>query len=121
MKGIVAALNDTTIKNLAAFYAAQQPQAPKVRKPLSLAELTERCDRCHGINGNSIDPMVPAIAAQRADWLEPVLNAYRTGARKSAAMAAMSSVLSESEVKELAAHYSRQTARAVTFIPLPAR
>ena len=121
MKGMAAALDDRAIKNIAAFYAGQQPQAPKVRKPLSLAELTERCDRCHGINGNSIDPMVPAIAAQRADWLEPVLNAYRTGARKSAAMAAMSSVLSESEVKELAAHYSRQTARAVTFIPLPAR
>lgn len=121
MKGVVAALNDATIKNLAAFYAAQQPQAPKVRKPLSLAELTERCDRCHGINGNSIDPMVPAIAAQRADWLEPVLNAYRTGARKSAAMAAMSSVMSESEVKDLAAHYSRQSARAVTFIPLPTK
>ena len=31
----------------AAFYAGQQPQAPKVRKPLSLAEVTERCDRCH--------------------------------------------------------------------------
>ena len=119
MKGMVAALDDAAIKNIAAFYAAQQPQAPKVRKPLSLAELTERCDRCHGINGNSIDPLVPAIAAQRADWLEPVLNAYRTGARKSAAMAAMSSVLSESEVKELAAHYSRQSARAVTFIALP--
>jgi cytochrome c553 len=121
MKSMVAALDDATIRNLAAFYAAQQPQAPKVRRPLSLAELTERCDRCHGINGNSIDPLVPAIAAQRADWLEPVLNAYRTGARKSAAMAAMSSVLSESEVRELAAHYSRQSARAVTFIPLPAR
>jgi len=121
MKGVVAALDDATIRNLAAFYAAQQPQAPKVRRPLSLAELTERCDRCHGINGNSIDPLVPAIAAQRADWLEPVLNAYRTGARKSAAMAAMSSVLSESEVRDLAAHYSRQSARAVTFIALPAR
>jgi cytochrome c553 len=121
MKGLAAGLDDKAMKNLAAFYASQQPQAPKVRKPLSLAELTERCDRCHGVNGNSIDPLVPAIAAQRADWLEPVLNAYRTGARKSAAMAAMSSVLSEAEVKELAAHYSRQSARAVTFIPLPAR
>lgn len=121
MKAVVAGLDDRAIKNIAAFYAAQQPQAPKVRRPLSLAELTERCDRCHGINGNSIDPRVPAIAAQRADWLEPVLNAYRTGARKSAAMAAMSSVMSEAEVKELAAHYARQTARAVTFIPLPAK
>ena len=121
MKGVVAALNDATIKNLAAFYAAQQPQAPKVRRPLGLAELTERCDRCHGINGNSIDPVVPAIAAQRADWLEQVLNTYHTGARKSTAMAAMSSVMSEGEVKELAAHYSRQSARAITFIALPGR
>jgi cytochrome c553 len=121
MKGMAAALDDATIRNIAAFYAAQQPQAPKVRRPLSVAEMTERCDRCHGINGNSIDPVVPAIAAQRADWLESTLNAYRTGARKSAAMAAMASVMSESEVKDLAAYYSRQTARAVTFIPLPAR
>jgi len=121
MKGMAAALNDATIKNIAAFYAAQQPQAPKVRKPLSLAELSERCDRCHGINGNSIDPLVPAIAAQRADWLEQVLNTYHTGSRKNTAMAAMTSVLSESEIKELAVHYSRQTARAVTFIPLPSK
>ena len=121
MKGIVAGLDDKTIRNIAAFYAAQQPQAPKVRKPLSLAELAERCDRCHGINGNSIDPLVPAIAAQRADWLEQVLNTYHTGSRKSTAMAAMTSVLSEAEIKELAVHYSRQTARAVTFIALPSR
>jgi cytochrome c553 len=121
MKGMVAALDDRAIKNIAAFYAGQQPQAPKVRKPLSLAELTERCDRCHGINGNSIDPLVPAIAAQRADWLEQVLNTYHTGARKSTAMAAMTSVLNEAENKELAAHYSRQNARAITFIALPSK
>ena len=121
MKAIVGALDDRAIRNIAAFYAAQQPQAPKVRKPLSLAELSERCDRCHGINGNSIDPLVPAIAAQRADWLEQVLNTYHTGSRKSTAMAAMTSVLSEAEIKELAVHYARQTARAVTFVPLPTK
>ncbi|HEY6966263.1 MAG TPA: c-type cytochrome [Burkholderiales bacterium] len=120
MKGAAGALDERAIRDIAAHYASQQPQPPKVRKPMSAAELTERCDRCHGINGNSTDPMVPSIAAQRADWLEPVLNAYRTGARKSGAMAAMTSVLSEGEIKELAAHYSRQTARAVTFIVLPA-
>jgi cytochrome c553 len=118
---MAAALDDRAMKNIAAYYAAQQPQAPKVRRPLSLAESSERCDRCHGINGNSMDPLVPAIAAQRADWLEQVLATYHTGARKSTAMAAMTSVLSEGEVKELAAHYSRQTARAVTFIALPTK
>ncbi|HEX5613002.1 MAG TPA: c-type cytochrome [Burkholderiales bacterium] len=119
MKGIVAGLDDKTIRDIAAFYASQQPQPPKVRRPLSLAEWTERCDRCHGINGNSGDPVVPAIAAQRADWLEPVLHAYRTGARKSSAMGAMTSVMSDSEAKEIAAHYARQTARAVSFVVLP--
>jgi cytochrome c553 len=121
MKGVVAALDDATIRNLAAFYAGQQPQAPKVRKPLSLAELSERCDRCHGLNGNSIDPLVPAVAAQRADWLEQVLKTYHTGSRKSTAMAAMTSVLSDAEIKDLAVHYSRQAARAVAFIALPSK
>ena len=121
MKGAAADLNEKAIRDIAAFYASQQPQAPKVRKPLSLAEWAERCDRCHGINGNSGDPVVPAVAAQRADWLEQVLNAYRTGARKSAAMGAMMSVMSDAEVKELAAHYSHQTARAVTFVVLPSK
>jgi cytochrome c553 len=121
MKGMAAALNDAAIKNLAAFYAGQQPQAPKVRKPLSVAETSERCNRCHGVNGNSIDPLVPAIAAQRADWLEQVLSNYHTGARKNTAMAAMTSVLSETEIKELAAYYSRQTQRAVTFVALPVK
>lgn len=119
MKGAVADLGEKAIRDIAAFYASQLPQAPKVRRPLSLAEWAERCDRCHGINGNSGDPVVPAIAAQRADWLEQVLNAYRTGARKSAAMGAMMSVMSDAEVRELAAHYSHQTARAVTFVVLP--
>jgi len=121
MKGAVADLNEKAMRDIAAFYASQQPQAPKVRKPLSLAEWAERCDRCHGINGNSTDPVVPAIAAQRADWLEQVLNAYRTGARKSGAMGAMMSVMSDAEVRELAIHYSHQTARAVSFIVLPGK
>lgn len=121
MKGVAGGLDEKKIKDIATFYASQQPQAPKVRKPLSLGEWTGRCDRCHGVNGNSTDPLLPAIAAQRADWLEQVLTAYRTGARKSTAMGAMTSVMSDTEAKEIAAFYSRQSARAVTFVVLPAK
>ena len=70
MKAPAAALDERTVKDLAAYYAAQEPQAPEVRKPLTLAEWAERCDRCHGVNGNSTEPLMPALAAQRADWLE---------------------------------------------------
>ena len=83
--------------------------------------LGERCDRCHGVNGNSTDPRVPALAAQRADYLERILNAYRTGARKSTAMSAMSKVLTEADVGMLAAYYSQQKARAVVYVQLPAK
>jgi len=121
MKAPVAKLDDRVIRDLAAFYASQQPRPPKVRKPLTTAELAERCDRCHGVNGNSTDPRLPALAAQRVDYLEKVLHAYRTGARKSSAMAAMSELLTESDVENLALHYSRQTARGIVYVVLPSK
>jgi cytochrome c553 len=119
MKDPAAGLDDAAMKNIAAYYAAQQPQPLNVRRPLTTAEWTERCDRCHGPNGNSTDPLMPRLAAQRADWLEQVLQAYRSGARKSTAMAAMSSMMSEADVRDLAAYYAKQTARAVTYVVLP--
>ncbi len=119
MKGLVASLDEVTINNLASFYAAQQPQAPNVRRPLTTAEWVERCDRCHGVNGNSTDPRLPALAAQRVDYLEKVLHDYRTGARKSPQMAAMSDVLTERDVENLATYYASQKARAVIYLILP--
>ncbi|TAK83808.1 MAG: c-type cytochrome [Betaproteobacteria bacterium] len=119
MKGPASELNERAIKDIAAYYASQQPQPLNVRRPLTVSEWTDRCDRCHGPGGNSTDPMIPRLAAQRIDWLEQVLHAYRTGTRKSTAMSAMSALLSEDDVKQLAAHYARQNARAVTYIVLP--
>jgi cytochrome c553 len=121
MKGLAASLDDNAAKNLSAYYAAQQPQAPKVRKPLTTAEWTERCDRCHGVNGNSTDPRLPALAGQRVDYLTKVLHDYRTGARKSPQMLAMSDVLSETDVDNLAAYYARQHARAFVYVIVPGK
>lgn len=121
MKGLTASLDDNAMKNLSAYYAAQEPKAPNVRKPLTTEEWTQRCDRCHGINGNSTDPRLPMLASQRVDYLEKVLHDYRTGARKSLQMAAMADVLTEQDIEALAAHYARQKARAVVFVPLPSK
>ncbi|OGA03893.1 MAG: hypothetical protein A2W68_08770 [Betaproteobacteria bacterium RIFCSPLOWO2_02_64_14] len=121
MKSPVAALDERAMRDIAAFYAAQQPQAVNVRRPLTLTEWADRCDRCHGVNGNSTDPLLPALAAQREDWLAKVLHDYRKGARKSSAMAAMSALMSEGDVKELASHYARQTGRAITYVILPGK
>ncbi len=121
MKGLVEGFDDTAIKNLAAYYASLQPQPPNVRKPLTAAQWAERCDRCHGVNGNSTNPRLPALAAQREDYLQKVLNAYRSGARRSPEMAAMADVLSENDIKNLAAYYAHQKARAIVYVPMPTR
>lgn len=120
MKGPAASVSDSTVRDLAAYYAGLVPQQPKVERILSTSEWVQRCDRCHGIRGNSTDPRMPAIAAQRRDYLEIVLDAYRTGARSSAAMAAMSKMLTEADVKTLAAYYARQKARSPVYVVVPA-
>jgi cytochrome c553 len=121
MKGLVAALDDNTIKDLAAYYANQQPQPPNVRKPLTTADWVQRCDRCHGVNGNSTDPRLAALAGQRVDYLEKVLHAYKSGARKSPQMAAMSDVLSDDDIANLAAYYARQKARTFVYMLVPSK
>jgi cytochrome c553 len=119
MRAQVASLDENAMRDIAAYYANQQPQPPNVRKPLTTVEWAQRCDRCHGVNGNSTDPRLPALAAQRADYLDKVLNAYKTRTRKSPEMVAMSDVLSEDDIKNLATHYASQKARAVVFMTLP--
>ncbi len=121
MKALASSLDDVAGRNLAAFYANQQPQQPKVNRPLTTADWVQRCDRCHGVDGNSTDPRMPALAGQRAEYLEKVLHAYRAGERKSPQMAAMSGVLTAADVENLAAYYARQKARSVVYVLLPAK
>jgi cytochrome c553 len=121
MKLAAAGLGETVLADLAAFYAAQQPKQPKVTKPLTLAEWVQRCDRCHGVNGNSIDPRTPAIAAQRIEYLQKALQAYQSGQRKNSVMAAMSGPLTDADVAGLASHYARQQPRAFVFVMVPAK
>lgn len=121
MKTAAASIDEKAAKDMAAFYARQQPQPTKVRKPLSTADWVQRCDRCHGTNGNSTEPDLPALAAQRQDYLEKVLHAYRTGVRRSTEMAAMSEGLTEADVENLAAYYSRQKARSVVYVMVPGK
>jgi len=120
MKAPAASVDETAVKNLAAYYANQVPQPPKFRKPLTTAEMAERCDRCHGVDGNSTDPRSPALAAQRTDYLEKVMRGYRKGERKSKAMSAMLDEVSDADIESLAAHYARQKARSIVYVPVPA-
>jgi cytochrome c553 len=121
MKALAASVDDAALKDVAAYYAEQEPRTPNVRPPLSTEEWTQRCDRCHGLNGNSVVPNIPALAGQRAEYLQSALHDYQAGVRTSSEMAAMSSGLSDEDIKNLATYYSHQKARAVVFMPVPAK
>lgn len=119
MKSIVDPISKAAMDNVSAFYAAQEPKAPAVRKPLTAAQWAQRCDRCHGVDGNSTDPSIPALAGQRERYLLKALNEYRTKARTSPAMLAMSQALSETDVDNLAVYYARKQPKAIVFVKIP--
>ena len=69
------------------------------------------CIGCHGIPGYRMAYPhvyhVPMIAGQNAKFIESALNAYKSGERKHPTMAAIAVSLSDADISELAAYYSK--------------
>ncbi|HMM92164.1 c-type cytochrome [Bradyrhizobium sp.] len=64
------------------------------------------CQACHGMDGLSLVPDAPNLAAQTEPYLVTQLRAYKSGIRKNDAMTVVSSSLSDKDVEDLAAYYS---------------
>lgn len=71
-------------------------------------ELSGTCAGCHGADGNSVNPQFPRIGGQYADYIVQALKSYKTGQRKNAIMAGIVANLSERDMEDLAAYFSRQ-------------
>jgi cytochrome c553 len=108
MRAQVSVLGAKDAKDLAAFYASSQPIALPVRKLLTVAEWTERCNRCHGAKGNSTDTRFPVLAGQDEAYLAMAIGLYHLGERSNELMFAMSFLMTEADMKKLAAYYARQ-------------
>jgi len=68
----------------------------------------EPCVVCHGPGGNSTDPGMPSLAGQPAQFISMQLYMFREGNRKDPQMSPMASSLSNADMNELAAYFSRQ-------------
>ena len=66
------------------------------------------CAACHGMDGNSVAADYPKLAGQHATYLESTLKAYRDRSRGNAIMAGMAAALSDEDISDLAAYYSKQ-------------
>ncbi len=112
-------LGGEDIKNLATFYAEQEPVRRDIRTPLNSAEWISRCARCHGINGNSTDPRFPMLAGQDEIYLINAMQAYATGERSNSTMRKMAEPLSEMDIERIGSYFASQQPKAVVYIKLP--
>lgn len=110
MQGAVAKLSKADVENLAIFYSEQEPKARK--KTLTLAEWVERCNRCHEPGVENPVVAFPKIRGQPAGYIAKELKAYKEeSSRTNSMMHAMAADLSEAQIQEIAAYYSRQPAK----------
>jgi cytochrome c553 len=115
MGGYAAALSDTDIRNIAAYYASQtyKPANAKSADTIQLgrkiwrAGIIEKgvpaCASCHGPTGAGIPVQYPRLAGQWGEYNEAQLTAFKGGVRKNnVAMTMIASRLSEAEIKAVA-------------------
>jgi cytochrome c553 len=80
----------------------------------ALQKAIETCGVCHGVNGHSISPTFPNLAAQTAPYIELQLHAFKDQTRADpdaqAYMWGMASQLSDASISGLAAYFSKQPA-----------
>jgi len=66
------------------------------------------CEACHGPTGESVDPSYPNLAGQYKSYLTQSLNDYRSGRRTNAIMAGFAANLSNQDIADLSAWFSKQ-------------
>jgi cytochrome c553 len=109
---IALIVSATMYLGAAAWGAAEAPAASD--SPLGRAVQT--CGTCHGTNGRSVSPTFPNLAAQTAPYIEAQLKAFKDQTRADpdaqAYMWGMAAQLSDAQISELAAYFSKQPAPA---------
>lgn len=66
------------------------------------------CAGCHGADGNSPTAMFPKLAGQHADYMYHSMKDYKSGKRKNPIMAGQVANLSDQDMRDLAAYFSKQ-------------
>ena len=73
---------------------------------------SQACVACHGVDGNSLSPNIPSIAAQPKQFIVTALYMYREGRRKSEVMSVFAEKLSNADLNDLAQYFSSQKLKA---------
>lgn len=66
------------------------------------------CAACHGADGNSVAPDWPSLAGQHPRYIVRQLQAFKSGERQDVSMTAFAMMLSDEDMRDLAAYFSAQ-------------
>jgi len=66
------------------------------------------CFSCHGVNGVSINPVWPKLAAQHASYIAKQLKDFKSGKRKDPIMSGQAMGLAPQDMDDLAAFFAEQ-------------
>lgn len=114
----------TRVPLLAAVLALALPLPASAQTPAAAgdaaagAQKIEMCIGCHGIVGwRTAFPevyRVPKIGGQHEAYIVKALQAYRAGERSHPSMKAIAATLSDKDIADLAAYYSRALSRSAS-------
>ena len=94
-------------------YSVAHAQADEARAKKIIGGV---CFVCHGAEGESTSEVFPRLAGQHAEYIAKQLENFKTGKRKSTAMADMSAKLTPDEMQALGKFFESQT-----VVPEPAK
>lgn len=73
------------------------------------------CAACHGADGNSTNAAWPSLAGQHASYTYKQLTDFKAGRRNNASMTGMVALLTDDDMKNLAAFYESQQPKPMAF------
>ena len=122
MQTVAKNLKDSTIQNISAYFASQQPKkvvgqdaASGPFDPLGDgAKIAASCNGCHGNNGNSTNKGIPSLSRLHPVYLTAAIKAYQNGIRKNNTMKSLVSLLSDMDIEKVALYYATQEPTAST-------
>jgi len=86
--------------------------------PEAGAQKAAVCGACHGLNGHqNINPEWPNLAGQHASYIESQLGLFKQGVRDNPVMMPNATILSDQDMADLAAYFSRQPVQGLEADP----
>jgi cytochrome c553 len=114
LQDLFAGLDESQIRNIAAYFAAQPPVAIEPGSSRideayrEGAEFADACVECHGERGFSTTPGVPSLAGQQPAYLIVATQEYADGSRGHVEKQAMLRELDRVDIEKMAMYFAAQ-------------